>query len=146
MFLEAFFKLLSFFLNLVLEDPISIVHVDRMFRYKTYPKIRKSYKSAIFTFFSFLTLLDMMNNDPLIMLKSFWNPPYPFYASNPVKIWTTKVDHSKSKVFGSVSDLAPLLNFFRLVYSKNPLYTYLTWYLRQKRIWNPTPCPLGIIF
>ena len=86
MFLEAFLKLLSFFFNLVLEDPISIVHVDRIFRYQTYPKIRKSYKRAIYTFFSFLTLLDMMNNDPLIMLKSFWNPPYPFYASNPVKI------------------------------------------------------------
>ena len=78
MFLEAFFKLLSFFLNLVLKDPISIVHVDRVFRYQTYPKIRKSYKRAIYTFFSFLTLLDMMNNDPLIMLKSFWNPPTPF--------------------------------------------------------------------
>ena len=80
MFLEAFHKLLRFFLNLVLEDPINIVHVDRIFRYQTYLEIKKSYKTAIFTFFSFYTLLDIMHNDPLIMFKSYWNPHYPFFT------------------------------------------------------------------
>jgi hypothetical protein len=68
MFLKAFSLLLSFFICLVLEDPVYMYNINRIFKYKIKKKNLKVKKRLFKTFFSFLQVLYIIKNDPLIML------------------------------------------------------------------------------
>jgi hypothetical protein len=66
--IKPFLYFYVFIFYLVLEDPVNIVHEDSVFTYQTNEKNLKVKKRLFKTFFSFLELLDIIKNDPLIML------------------------------------------------------------------------------
>ena len=53
-----------------------------------------------------LRLLYITTKDPLMILHTFWEDPWPLFNSIQPKIWTTQVVHSKFKVHGPISKLS----------------------------------------